>query len=100
MGETLPPQWRRNLIQVVPMLITLALILVAAAPAQTSTVVPVTPMLALMSIFYWSVYRPGMALGSRRVLPRRHRGLPAGRPARPERDPLSVRLWRNDGTAP
>lgn len=58
MGETLPPQWRRNLIQVVPMLITLVLILVTAAPAQSSTVVPVTPMLALMSIFYWSVYRP------------------------------------------
>ena len=58
MGETLPPQWRRNLIQVVPMVITLALIMLGAAPAQSSAAVPVTPMLALMSIYYWSVYRP------------------------------------------
>lgn len=58
MSEGLLPQWRRNLIQVVPMAITLALILIASVPGGGSSGMPVTPFLALMSVYYWSVYRP------------------------------------------
>lgn len=58
MSEALLPQWRRNLIQVVPMAITLALILIAGVPGEGPMAVPVAPLLALMSVYYWSVYRP------------------------------------------
>jgi len=58
MTEALMPQWRRNLVALVPMLMTLLLVLVAAVPGPTAGAYHPVPALALMSVYYWSLYRP------------------------------------------
>lgn len=58
MTEALLPQWRRNLVALVPMLVTLLLILATAVPGPSAAVFHPMPMLGLMSVYYWSLYRP------------------------------------------
>lgn len=42
----------------VPFIVTLMLVLLAATPTHVPGVVRVGPMLSLIGVYYWSVYRP------------------------------------------
>ena len=43
-----------------PVLVTLALVLVSLLPLKLSHFAPITPALALMAVYYWSVRRPDL----------------------------------------
>lgn len=43
-----------------PFALTLALILVSVIPLRLPGFAPVTPVVALMAVYYWSIYRPDL----------------------------------------
>jgi rod shape-determining protein MreD len=49
---------KRALAALTPALVTLALVFAAQLPYGIPHFAPVTPALALMAIYYWSIYRP------------------------------------------
>lgn len=58
-----PTLWQRMDMMarhMVPFLLTLMLILMAATPSHVPGMVRVGPMLSLISVYYWSVYRPDL----------------------------------------
>ncbi len=56
-----PDLWQRldrGLRNLTPMMLTLALIFVTVLPLRVPGLAPVTPVVTLMAVYYWSIYRP------------------------------------------
>jgi rod shape-determining protein MreD len=56
----LPRGRRHDVRMVVPALVTLTLVFVAYVPTGSPALTLAAPMLSVMSVYYWSVYRPDL----------------------------------------
>ena len=54
------PQLEQAARNCTPVLLTLGLVVLNVVPVPVPGYLPVTPMLTLISVFYWSIYRPDL----------------------------------------
>ena len=60
MKAALGPRLERGARNCTPVVLTLTLVFVSMVPVPVPGYIPVTPMLTLVAVYYWSIYRPDL----------------------------------------